>query len=133
MQVTLHHSVLLLPESGIRSYGDFCVVPNNAGCSPPDGTHLIFTKKRGSACNATDMIFVFDWDGVIHHKCSKKVICPQGNSAIFFLTFSSFCSVPFLDSTFTARQFFLWIIIRLKVLLFKSVAIAPLVWIYVWF
>ncbi|XP_078353171.1 properdin-like [Oculina patagonica] len=68
------------PESGIRSYGDYCVVPNNAGCSPPDGTHLIFTKNRGSACNETDMMFVFDWDGVIHHKCSKKVICPQDNS-----------------------------------------------------
>ncbi|KAL9951073.1 hypothetical protein ACROYT_G043669 [Oculina patagonica] len=74
------------PESGIRSYGDYCVVPNNVGCSPPDGTHLIFTKNRGSACNATDMMFVFDWDGVIHHKCSKKVICPQGNYVLSLLT-----------------------------------------------
>lgn len=67
------------PESGIRSYGDYCVAPNTGGCSPPNGAHLIFTKQRGSACNETDMIFVFDWDGVIHHKCSKKVICPQNN------------------------------------------------------
>lgn len=78
-----------MPESGIRSYGDFCVAPNNTGCSPPDGTYLIFTKKRGMACNATDMIFVFDQDGVIHHKCSKKVICPQGNFALFCFRFNS--------------------------------------------
>ncbi|KAJ7386462.1 hypothetical protein OS493_008591 [Desmophyllum pertusum] len=71
------------PESGIRSYGDYCIAPNNAGCSPPDGTYLIFTKKRGLGCNATDLIFVLDWDGVIHHKCSKKVICPESNNPTY--------------------------------------------------
>ena len=68
------------PESGIRSYGDYCVAPNTGGCSPPDGAYLILTKNRGTACNQTDMIFVFDWEGVIHHKCSKKVVCPQGET-----------------------------------------------------
>ena len=34
-------------ESGIQSYGGFCVVPNKGGCSPPDGSYLIFTKKEG--------------------------------------------------------------------------------------
>ena len=48
-------------------------------CSPPDGSYLFFTKKEGTACNVTDQIFVLDQDGVIHHKCSKKVVCPQGN------------------------------------------------------
>ena len=66
-------------ESGIRSYSDFCVAPIEGGCSPPDGSYLIFTKKEGTACNVTDQIFVLDQDGVIHHKCSKKVVCPQGN------------------------------------------------------
>ena len=69
---------LPLPESGIRSYSDYCIAPNTGGCSPPDGAYLIFTKKRGSACNQRDMIFVMDWDGVIHHKCSNKVVCPEG-------------------------------------------------------
>lgn len=72
------------PESGIRSYGDFCVAPNEGGCSPPDGSYLIFTKKEGTACNATDQIFVLDQDGVIHHKCSKKVICPQDNNPTYY-------------------------------------------------
>jgi len=71
------------PESGIRSYGDYCVAPNTGGCSPPDGSYLTYTKKRGSACNETDMIFVLDWDGVIHHKCSKKLICPQDNNPTY--------------------------------------------------
>ncbi|KAJ7351656.1 metalloendopeptidase [Desmophyllum pertusum] len=77
---TEEKTCMYCPESGIRSYGDYCVAPNNPGCSPPDGTYLIFTKKRGLGCNATDLIFVLDWDGVIHHKCSKKVICPQGDN-----------------------------------------------------
>ena len=67
-------------ESGIRSYGDFCVAPNKRGCSPPDGSYLIFTKKDGTACNATDQIFLLDQDGVIYHKCSTKKVCPQGNN-----------------------------------------------------
>ena len=72
-------------ESGIQSYGGFCVVPNKGGCSPPDGSYLIFTKKEGTACNATDQIFILDQDGVIYHKCSKKNVCPQGNSFLVLL------------------------------------------------
>ena len=72
-------------ESGIQSYGDFCVVPNKGGCSPPDGSYLIFTKKEGTACNATDQIFILDQDGVIYHKRSKKNVCPQGNSFLVLL------------------------------------------------
>ena len=45
------HTLGSLPESGIRSYGDYCIAPNTGGCSPPDGAYLIFTKTRGSACN----------------------------------------------------------------------------------
>ncbi|XP_066014989.1 uncharacterized protein [Pocillopora verrucosa] len=71
------------PESGIRSYGDFCVAPNKGGCSPPDGSYLIFTKKEGTACNATDQIFVLDQDGVIYHKCSKREVCPQDNNPTY--------------------------------------------------
>ncbi|XP_066015738.1 protein crumbs homolog 1-like isoform X2 [Pocillopora verrucosa] len=67
-------------ESGIRSSGDFCVAPNRGGCSPPDGSYLIFTKKDGTACNATDQIFILDQDGVIYHKCSTKKVCPQDNN-----------------------------------------------------
>lgn len=29
------------------------------------------------------MIFVLDWDGVIHHKCSKKVVCPEDNNPTY--------------------------------------------------
>ncbi|RMX54469.1 hypothetical protein pdam_00013189 [Pocillopora damicornis] len=43
-------------------------------------SYLIFTKKEGTVCNATDQIFVLDQDGVIYHKCSKKVVCPQDNN-----------------------------------------------------
>ena len=32
-----------------RSNGDFCVAPNKGGCSPPDGSYLIFTKREGTA------------------------------------------------------------------------------------
>ncbi|XP_022804385.1 uncharacterized protein LOC111341674 [Stylophora pistillata] len=59
---------------------DFCVVPNEGGCSPPDGSYLILTKTEGTACNATDQIFFLDQDGVIYHTCSRKVVCPQDNS-----------------------------------------------------
>nr|XP_058961078.1 uncharacterized protein LOC131788010 isoform X2 [Pocillopora verrucosa] len=65
---------------GIRSYGDYCVAPNRGGCSPPGGSYLIFTKKQGTACNARDQIFRLDQNGVIHHKCSGKVVCPQDNN-----------------------------------------------------
>lgn len=41
-------------------------------------------KKEGTACNATDQIFVLDQDGVIHHKCSKKVVCPQDNNPTYY-------------------------------------------------
>ena len=67
-----------LLAGGIRSYGDYCVAPNRGGCSPPGGSYLIFTKKQGTACNARDQIFRLDQNGVIHHKCSGKVVCPQG-------------------------------------------------------
>ncbi|XP_027049611.1 uncharacterized protein LOC113677061, partial [Pocillopora damicornis] len=67
-------------ESGIRSYGEFCVAPNKGGCSPLDGSFLIFTKREGTACNATDQIFLLDQDGVIYHKCSKKEVCPHAAS-----------------------------------------------------
>ena len=67
-----------LLAGGIRSYGDYCVAPNRGGCSPPGGSYLIFTKKKGTACNARDQIFRLDQNGVIHHKCSGKVVCPQG-------------------------------------------------------
>ncbi|RMX44841.1 hypothetical protein pdam_00009262 [Pocillopora damicornis] len=37
----------------------------------------------GTSCNAIDQIFILDEDGVIHHKCSKKVICPEGNNPTY--------------------------------------------------
>ena len=77
-------------ESGIRSYGDFCVAPNKGGCSPLDGSFLIFTKREGTACNATDQIFLLDQDGVIYHKCSKKEVCPHGNNFLVLLCTLSF-------------------------------------------
>ena len=62
------------------------MAPNKGGCSPPDGSYLIFTKKEGTVCNATDQIFVLDQDGVIYHKCSKREVCPQGNSFLVLLS-----------------------------------------------
>ncbi|PFX16851.1 hypothetical protein AWC38_SpisGene18856 [Stylophora pistillata] len=59
---------------------DFCVAPNEGGCSPPDGSYLNLTKTEGTACNATDQIFLLDQDGVIYHICSGKVVCPQDNN-----------------------------------------------------
>ena len=61
------------------------MVPNKGGCSPPNGSYLIFTKKEGTACNATDQIFILDQDRVIYHKSSKKNVCPQGNSFLVLL------------------------------------------------
>ncbi|XP_022804383.1 uncharacterized protein LOC111341671 [Stylophora pistillata] len=66
--------------SGIRSYMDFCVAPIEGGCSPPDGSYLILTKTKGTACNATDQMFLLDQNGVIYHMCSRKVVCPQHNN-----------------------------------------------------
>ena len=63
------------------------MVPNKGGCSPPDGSFLIFTKREGTACNATDQIFLLDQDGVIYFdKRSKKELCPQGNSFLVLLS-----------------------------------------------
>ena len=73
-------------ESGIRGHDDFCVAPIKGGCSPTDGSYLIFTKKEGTACNATDQIFLLDQDGVIYDKRSKKELCPQGNSFLVLLS-----------------------------------------------
>lgn len=69
-------------------YYNYCVAPNKGGCSPPDGAYLIATKKEGTSCNAIDQIFILDEDGVIHHKCSKKVICPEGE---YLLSIFSHC------------------------------------------
>ena len=75
-------------------YYNYCVAPNKRGCSPPDGAYLIATKKEGTLCNAIDQIFILDEDGVIHHKCSKKVICPEGD---YLLSIFCHCfSLPFL-------------------------------------
>ena len=79
-----------LLAGGIRSYGDYCVAPNRGGCSPPGGSYLIFTKKQGTACNARDQIFRLDQNGVIHHKCSGKVVCPQGKLMLARLIFPAF-------------------------------------------
>ena len=51
------------------------MVPNKGGCSPPDGSYLIFTKKEGTTCNATDQIFILDQDGVIY-LCAFQVASP---------------------------------------------------------
>lgn len=84
----------MILESGIRMYYNYCVAPNKRGCSPPDGAYLIATKKEGTLCNAIDQIFILDEDGVIHHKCSKKVICPEGD---YLLSIFCHCfSLPFL-------------------------------------
>ena len=40
---------------------------------------VILSLRKSTVCNVTDQIFVLDQEGVIHHKCSKKVACPQGN------------------------------------------------------
>ncbi|EDO32333.1 predicted protein [Nematostella vectensis] len=64
-------------ESPIKSYGGYCVQPTSGDCSPGEGSHLIL-RKADSSCSAPYMNFVIDSDGVIHHKCSGKVICPGG-------------------------------------------------------
>ena len=65
-------------ESPIRStYKHLCVQPDKAGCSAAnlEGSYLIF-KSGDEDCTAPEAMFVFDQDGVIHHKCSKKIVCP---------------------------------------------------------
>lgn len=42
------YNVNFLLQSGIRSYGDFCIAPNKPGCPPSNEVHLIYTKQRGS-------------------------------------------------------------------------------------
>ncbi|XP_032229700.2 uncharacterized protein LOC5505409 [Nematostella vectensis] len=65
-------------ESPIQSSGGYCIQPRSGDCSPAEGSDLIFHKADVN-CSATYMNFVIDSDGIIHHKCSGKVICPDGN------------------------------------------------------
>ena len=67
-------------ESPIRSTsGHYCVVPDKASCSAAEleDSYLVF-KKQDENCTAPEATFVLDQDGVIHHKCSKKIVCGEG-------------------------------------------------------
>ena len=68
------------PETPIRSQvKHLCVVPEKPGCSAADleGSSLVF-KKMDEDCTAVEAQFLFDEDGVMHHKCSRKMVCPEG-------------------------------------------------------
>ena len=55
------------------------MVPDKPGCSAADleDSYLLF-RKKDEQCTAEEAAFAFDQDGVIHHKCSKMMVCPEG-------------------------------------------------------
>ena len=55
-------------------HNDYCVAPELRG-----GVPLLMALTSLQLCNAIVQIFLLDEDGVIHHKCSKKVIGPEGD------------------------------------------------------
>jgi hypothetical protein len=42
--------------------------------------HALILKKFDENCSADYMNFIIDDDGIIYHKCSGKVVCPDGKS-----------------------------------------------------
>ncbi|KAK3716436.1 hypothetical protein QZH41_016844, partial [Actinostola sp. cb2023] len=70
------------PESPIRSYGGYCIQPKSGDCNPIKDTntwsHALIFKRADANCSANYMNFLFDSDGIIIHKCSGKIVCPQG-------------------------------------------------------
>ncbi|XP_020917647.2 A disintegrin and metalloproteinase with thrombospondin motifs 18 [Exaiptasia diaphana] len=73
------------PESPIRTYDNYCVQPKSGDCNPVQDTstwsHSLIMKRADESCSAKHLNFIFDSDGRIYHKCSGKVVCPQGNGS----------------------------------------------------
>ncbi|XP_048584529.1 uncharacterized protein LOC5514577 [Nematostella vectensis] len=70
-------------ESPIRSYGGYCIMPKSADCNPvvdtTTWTHALVFHAYDTNCTAKYMNFVIDSDGIIYHRCSGKVVCPEGD------------------------------------------------------
>ena len=60
----------------LMSYGlDLCLTPSNKTCSPGDNDPLIYI--RGGLCRESHLQFTLGSDGVLRHKCSGKMVCPE--------------------------------------------------------
>ncbi|XP_020901775.1 uncharacterized protein LOC110240310 [Exaiptasia diaphana] len=68
-------------ESPIRSYLGYCVQPKSGDCNPIESTggHALILKSADKDCSAEYMKFILDSEGIIHHKCSGKIVCPEDN------------------------------------------------------
>lgn len=83
---------MVCPTSPIRTYGGFCLQPENGGCSPTDNTRLVYIRDTPQ-CSKDYMVFTYH-DDVLTHKCSGKRVCPQGGTATWQtpLVISSTCT-----------------------------------------
>lgn len=76
-------------ESPIRSYGGYCIQPKSGDCNPKENTttlsHSLIFRRADTNCSADYMNFLFDADGMIYHKCSGKIVCPEGECHRFVL------------------------------------------------
>ena len=64
-------------ESPIKAATGRCVEPESGDCSPAEGTPLVF-KMADSTCSSAHMAFTFDFEGILRHKCSGMMVCPEG-------------------------------------------------------
>ena len=59
------------------------MVPEKPSCSAADlEDSYLRLRKKDENCAAEEAAFVFDQDGVIHHKCSKMMVCPKGSRSV---------------------------------------------------
>ena len=59
------------------------MVPEKPSCSAADlEDSYLRLRKQDENCTAEEDTFVFDHDGVIHHKCSKMMVCPEGEKKL---------------------------------------------------
>lgn len=76
-------------ESPIRSYGGYCIQPKSGDCNPKENmttlSHSLIFKRADTNCSADYMNFLFDADGMIYHKCSGKIVCPEGECHQFLI------------------------------------------------
>jgi len=68
-----------------------CITPDITDCTDiPDGTKLIYKEMPYNDCNHERMLFHYQPDGTLVHKCSTKKVCPDSEG---ILQVSSQCGV----------------------------------------
>ena len=75
----------------IKSYNlDLCLTSSNKTCWPSDNEHLIWA--RGDKCAESHFQFTLEANGVLRHKCSGRMVCPQGSGNGAKIVVSSSCN-----------------------------------------